>query len=584
MRLGQRVVAALFALLCEGAVANPTPPPTMVEPTRPMDIDYEIRRMPSGDRYQITLRFKGDHSGRSVLRIPSEWASAEHAEQGIEALAVLTPHARLEDTDDAQVKRIVHRSGERLAVRYRLRQILDGEPNATWPTNYLPTIRPGYFQWIGWTTWVVPVASDDAAVRIHVHFVNLPQDFSFASSFGLDPTDVAFAGPLLRFRESTFVGGDFRLRSRAVEGGHVVTAVRGAWPFRDSELADRVATIVDGERVFWRDTTQRDFLVTLMPIAAPPRAVSIGGTGLTRSFATWSTPIESLDELDGLFTHEYFHTWNAEGLGTPVEPEAIEYWFSEGFTDYYKHLLRLRWHMLTLEQYAAEYDSVLRSLAGLRERELPNADIGTRFFAEGRTIGKLPYWRGMLLAARWDHEIRTTSGGKRSLDDAMRSLLAEHRRGVERLDATRIARAMRAEGVSDVDDDIERYVDQGKLPTLVAGTLTDCISVSTVEDRPLAVGFNFEASMRKRKVSGVEPDGPAYAAGLRDDQIVRGMSVTQRIDVPASVSVQDTGDGPIHVVTFLPMGRAVQRQHVEVRDDLDANDRDRCLAELGVPR
>jgi predicted metalloprotease with PDZ domain len=544
-------------------------------------IDYEVRKV-SVDRYEITLRFKGDGSGRARLQIPDEWASAQHAERGIEDLEILTPNATLEDTSDAHVKRITHRPGAMLEVRYRLKQIEDGEPNVQWRTDYLPVIQPSYFEWIGWTTWVLPT-TDEQQVRVRMRFTGLPDDWSFASSFGLDRNAVAFEGSTEHFRESIFIGGDFRLRSRAVRGGQLVIAMRGEWPFRDSELADRVATIVDHERTFWKDNTQRDFLVTLMPIRTPARSHrSIGGTGLTRSFATWTTPIESLDDLDRLFTHEYFHTWNPAGLGTFAEPEALGNWFREGFTDYYTHLLLLRWNMLTLEQYASRYDDVLRSLSGLREGELPNAAIAARYFSEGQTIGKLPYWRGMLLAAKWDREIRTASDDKRSLDDAMRRLLAEHRRGIDILDAARIVRAVEAEGAKDAGSDVERYVDRGQRPLLADDVLTSCIQIGFIEDRPFDAGFNSEESRRTRTIVGVDPDGPGYAEGLRDGQMLRSISVTQQTDVPATVGVQDTKDGPVRVVEYMPVGKPIRRQHVTVRPHLSLQDRARCLAQLGA--
>ena len=543
-------------------------------------IDYEVRQL-STDRYEITLRFDGDRSGRSTVRLPTEWAGAEHPERGIERLAVLTRGARLEHTDRPEVERIVHRPGARLAVRYELTQILTGDLDVSWYTTYLPILRPTWFEWIGWTTWVVPL--DDAArVKVRVRFTALPHDWTFASSFGLDRRGVMFEGKLLRFRESLFVGGDFRLLRRPVRGGHVVTAVRGAWPFTDDALGDRLQVIVDGERAFWRDDRQPDFLVALMPVSAPSTVTSYGGTGLTRSFATWTTPIASLDRLDGLFTHEYFHTWNAEGLGTLPEPEALGYWFSEGFTDYYTHLLRLRGHMLTLEGFAAEFDTVLQSLAHLKENTLPNARIGERFFREGRTIGKLPYWRGMLLAARWDAAIRASSGGTRSLDDAMRALLDERRRGIERLDAARVVHAMQAQGVVDAAADVERFVDRGELPELDDGTLTTCIRIETITDRAFDAGFNFEASMKSRVITGVEADGPAYGAGLRNGQKLRSISIGHRTDIPATVGVEEADGSDPRVIGYVPLGKPVSRQHAAVREGLDAAERGACLAVLGV--
>ena len=563
-------VAGVLALVAASAAARPATPV----------LDYAIRRA-SPEVFEITLSFPGDRSGRSTIRIPTEWAGALHPERGIDDLTVLTPGARIERTDRPQVERIVHRPGARVTLRYRLRQIPAGDLHVRWGTTYLPIIRPGHFEWIGWTTWVVPF--DDATrVKVRVRFVDLPTDWAFASSFGLDRRAVAFEGALAHFRESLFVGGDFRLLSRDVKGGRVVAAVRGTWPFTDDALADRARAIVDGTRAFWRDDTQPDFLITLMPIAAPQEAMSRGGTGLWHSFATWTTPIDSLAELDGLLAHEYFHTWNPSGLGTPVEPEALEYWFTEGFTDYYAQLLRLRWKMITMDDYAAAFDDVLKSLAHLKENTLPNAGIGARFFSEGSTIGKLPYWRGMLLAARWDAAIRASSHGARSLDDAMRALRDDRRIGIERLDAGRIVRAMQEEGLYEARADVERFIDRGDLPVLDAATLTSCIRVDTTTDRGFDAGFDFDASLATRRITGVDVDGPAYAAGLRDGQTLRSIGLGRRTDIPATVGVEESDGSDRRVIEYVPLGRPVSRQRVAMREGLDGAQRAACLAELGV--
>ena len=564
----------LLLLVCAHSVALAAP--------RPLDIDYEVRRQPDarGEAYRISLVFRGDASGRTSIVVPHEWAGAQRAERGIEVLETTTPGARIDDTDDPGRKLVVHRPGERVRIRYRLRQIEPGELTAASPTHYLPVMQPGHFAWIGWTTWIVP-ADDERQVRIRVRFVDLPDDWQFASGFGLERRAVTFRGRLLRFRESLFVGGDFRLRSRAVRGGRVTIAVRGEWPFRDGELGDRVATIVDGQRDFWNDSSQPDFLVALMPLKTTQGAISAGGTGLAGSFAAWSTPVASLTTLDRLLTHEYFHMWNPLSLGDMPEPEALGYWFSEGFTDYYTHQLRLRWKMLTLEQYAAQYDLVLRSLAEAREPGLPNAEIGARFFSEGRTIGKLPYWRGMLLAARWDAQIRRASAGRSSLDDAMRTLLAQQRAGMVRLDAARIVAVMQAAGVDNAAGDVDRFVDRGQRFVFAGDELTSCIGIATVSEPVFDAGFDVERSMASKTFTGVDPDGPAHAAGVRDGQAMRGIHMQMGdLDQIVRLGFQDPGATTVQQVEYRPLGKPVSRQSVSVRPGLEPAQRARCLEEL----
>lgn len=187
-------------------------------------------------------------------------------------------------------------------------------------------------------------------------------------------------------------------------------------------------------------------------------------------------------------------------------------------------MLRLRAGTLTLDAFASEFDAVLRLLRASKERELPNAAIGPRFFAEPFTVGKLPYWRGMLLAAKWNSEIRSASHGRRSLDDAMRRLRTQYLAGDELLTPERIANVMHDEGVPDAGGDIERFVERGQTLTLAEDALGPCIRIG------LEAPSVFDAVQSSSSLLG-EPDG---------------------------------------------------RQHVAVREGLDASQRATCLAEFNV--
>ena len=139
--------------ICANAATAASPSSARKQRLRVIDYAVERLRNADGDRYLVTLRFNGDARGKTSLIVPSEWASAQRAEDGIEALTLLTRDARIEDTDRPDIKRIVHWPGAALVVRYALKQVATGEPTATAKTQYLPVIQPGYFEWIGWTAW-----------------------------------------------------------------------------------------------------------------------------------------------------------------------------------------------------------------------------------------------------------------------------------------------------------------------------------------------------------------------------------------------------------------------------------------------
>ena len=88
------------------------------------------------------------------------------------------------------------------------------------------------------------------------------------------------------------------------------------------------------QRDFWQDHSQKYFAVTMTP-THQENGSSYQGSGLTNSFATSASNNDNLDPegLVYLFNHELQHNWTGHTIVNQNEEE--QYWFSEGFTDYY---------------------------------------------------------------------------------------------------------------------------------------------------------------------------------------------------------------------------------------------------------
>ena len=63
-----------------------------------------------------------------------------------------------------------------------------------------------------------------------------------------------------------------------------------------------------------------------------------------------------MEDVASLLAHEYFHNWNTIAFGGMKQPEALIYWFSEGFTDYYTYQLLFRSGLINAEKYVAQYN------------------------------------------------------------------------------------------------------------------------------------------------------------------------------------------------------------------------------------
>lgn len=147
---------------------------------------------------------------------------------------------------------------------------------------------------------------------------------------------------------------------------------------------------------------------------------------------------KSYDRCLVLLAHEFFHAWNVRRIRPagllPYDLAGEKYtrllWLFEGATDYYAHLLvnraGLRDGKWLLDQMAAK----MKALAGNPGRSLLPLDESSvttwvKFYRPDENSGNSGvsyYLKGLLAALALDLRLRAATGGRRSLDHAMRLL------------------------------------------------------------------------------------------------------------------------------------------------------------------
>ncbi len=368
----------------------------------------------------VSFRLPGSRGTRLVL--PSEWQGQKELYKAIHGLETLSRGTVLQKGETLWSRQMTFPPGEVVRLRYRVAKDWEGKIDSS--SYFRVMLDRSYFQVSGRNFLVYPDIPEDEELPMSLEWKGLPPQWSVVDSFGGDAPCQSLTARLIKLSNGLFAGGELRATKLTVAGERVYVATRGRWEFADSAFGDLALKILASERGFWHDSVIPSYLITLFPSDDAPG--NYGGTALEDSFALFMSRNATLDfNTKFLVAHEMFHSWNAAKLGE-IRQET-PYWFTEGFTDHYARLLLLRAGLITTDEYARDIDSAYHEYVGSPVLHVTGKRARELFF-EDPNLQRLAYLRGDFLALRWDQLIRQRSGGKESLDTAMRDLFQQARR------------------------------------------------------------------------------------------------------------------------------------------------------------
>lgn len=523
-----------------------------------------------GNALRVEMRFRGDADGETRLLLPSEWAGSDRLWRHALDLEIRGGE-RLSGYYDAPV--IHHRPGARLTVRYEVVSAWHGEPGFDYE-KARPLVRPDFFFVHGEGLFAAPDGRQAADARFR--WGRLPRGWTVASD--LDhlrggKTDVA------NLINSALIGGkSLTVIERKIGDAPLRVAVAGKWKFQPEELADMVEKVVVAENRFWGDPPS-PYLVTMAPLGDVPTGLTYTGTGRTDAFTIASTGAFELSHATRFLAHENMHSWVPNELGNMPEDDSVDYWFSEGFNDYLASKVLLGAGLWTLDQWAADKNETLLRYGTSPAKTIAAADIRARFWID-QAVQQVSYDRGHILAAMLDAEIAARTEDKESIESVMRAQRAAAK-GSSALASDLFRTTLLERAGIDAAPLIERHARAGEAIVLSPDLLGACGRVETITRRAFSYGFDPRATrIAEGIIAGVDPAGPAHAAGLRDGMtlVLRETGVIGDSSQTLSYRVKDGGAEKI--IAYLPEGQAVhQVQRIALAED--SGNAKACKVRLG---
>lgn len=472
---------------------------------------------PTGlEAVEVTLSFEGDGDGSTIVELPVRFADQQDLWRHVSHLSV--EGGRIASSS-AVTRTIEHCPDCRVILRYRV-----DSAYRTAPAKYAKG---------GATIWPDRIASYGEALfatvkghdRHHATFEwpGWPENWTRVSD--LDHGQTGRALTVADIVESTVLAGpEVRVFRPPMSDGSLTVGVLDDYDFDTGDFVQEVAKVIAAQRMFWGDW-KGPFTVVLYPIRDEPGRSSLSGTGRSDAFVLESTANLDLATMTRLIAHEHNHSWIPRRVGEfsvgPKEPES--YWLSEGFTDFYTARSLVSAELWTSLSFAEEFNSALRRYDRSPVRDSSNNSIGHGFWAD-QDIQQLPYDRGRLFALFVDYHLRKLSRGERNFDDLI--LLMRQRWAAAPIPNKPELRAGFVDAAAtlglNVRPWLEIYIDQGKPIELPPDLFGPCGRLEVLSLPKFEPGFDRSASTSSGIISGVDPNGPAYRAGLRNDM--------QRID------------------------------------------------------
>lgn len=510
-----KFATTILVVIAAIAAAETQPPGSLEGP-----ITFRFQPVSVGQKraFHVEVSFRATREVTPIV-VPISWGDAPHLEGQTQNVKVLTPGATLVAGAKLGLKELHARSGQRVALAYDIVPL-----QTEWfrhPQEHMAIINDDYFLFNPKNALVYPDLPSTEIVSAIFDWRALPKGTPLFTSFGLGQRLLQVRAPWYQLLGVLFAGGNFRTTESHENGTSLVLAARGTWKFTDAEAFAQIRRVIDTENKFWHVQQMPFFLVTVAPF--DDQSDDEDGSAFTNAFMLFLSHEDTFDaERVRLLAHEMFHHWNPRSMGPMTADESLQ-WFREGFTVYYEGAIPLRAGLISYADYLQDINRRLQQYQTSPIRKVTNAEWQKMSHSSGPG-SQLPYTRGAAIALWADAAIRERSDGKLSLDNVMFDLVKEAQvPAPPELNEDRVFRAF------------ARYLGPELLATVrsmaLDGTdvplperLGGCARLGQVTRTVVDPGFD-ENSLNTKHIAGVDPEGPAYRAGIRDGQEVFRVSI-----------------------------------------------------------
>ena len=545
-----KLATTILVLIAATAAAETQRPSGLKEP-----ITFRFHPVSVGQKraFHVEVRFRVARAVTPIV-VPTSWGDAPHLEGQTQNLKILTSGAMLVAGAKLGLKELHARPGQQVALAYDIVPL-----QTEWfrhPQEHMAIINDDYFLFNPGNALVYPELPRTEIVNATFDWRALPKGTPLVTSFGVGQRLLRVRAPWYQLLDTLFAGGNFRVTETHENGTSLVMAARGTWKFTDAEAFSQIRRVIDTENKFWHVQQMPFFLVTLAPF--DDQSGDNDGSGFTNAFMLFLSHEDTFDAARvRLLAHEMFHHWNPKSMGPMAADESLQ-WFREGFTVYYEAAIALRAGLISYADYLEDVNRRLQQYQTSPIRKVTNAEWQKMSHSSGPG-SQLPYTRGAAIALWADAAIRGRNDGKFSLDNVMFDLVKEAQvPKPPELNEDRVFRAFAPYlGPEQLAMIRSMALDGAEVP--LPERQGGCARLGQVSRTVVDPGFD-ESSLDTKHIAGVDPEGPAYRAGIRDGQEVFRWSIYHN-DPTKDVLLGVVVNGKREMIQYSPAKQPILAQY-----------------------
>ncbi|GEM_PF-679061 len=478
---------------------------------------------------KVEAEIKGQLSDKVFVDFPYKWAGSDYSKQ-IKNIKLNHPKGKIKfKKHNSNYVVITIPKTNSISLSYEIYQ-KPGNPAHVHETM----IRKDLVHTTGYGIFATPNELKDIKdrkIEVSITWKNIPKEWKALSSYGTDEF-LRFTTSVPQLLHALYVAGNLRIYQIGGSHAPVYLSLYGNFDWKDDLIISDISEIIKTQRSFFNDHDFPYYAISLIEGDDPN---SMGGTGLYNSFTMYIPKGIGRLKYYTYLAHEHLHTWVVGKIHIHKdEQEELNYWWSEGFTDYYSRVLALRSGGLSIEEFIDECNQFLRSYYLSPVLNESNERIKQDFW-KNYDVGKLPYYRGFVFAIYLNQLIKKNNPDN-LLDNVMLDLFKDAKR--YKFSAKHFKNVIKPYIPQGIDKEISMYIDQGK--TIELNNMVPFLPLEKTTMGAYDIGFVKQEPSKEKVIKKIDKKSNAYKAGLRKGDKIIVWSVPRGYDPDQIITIKTT--------------------------------------------